>query len=113
VFVPWWGWIIIALSATALLAFLFRGQLRYGMRVAKALACDERLPKPLRWALRVALVIKAIPVPDLGIDEVLLAVVAVLLVTVYRPTLRAILKESRVSSVPNLGPPYDWSSGSP
>ena len=50
--------------------------------------------KPLRWALRVALAIKAVPVPDLDIDEVLLLVVAVLLLTVYRATLRAILAES-------------------
>ena len=84
---------MVAVSA-GLLMVGFRRQIGFGIRVAKRVATDERVPKPLRWALRVALAIKAVPIPDLGIDEVLLLVVAVLLLTVYRPTLRAILAES-------------------
>lgn len=92
--VHWWGWVLVVVVAAGLLMVGFRRQIRYGIRVAKAVATDERLPKPLRWALRVALAIKAVPVPDLGIDELLLVAVAVLLLTVYRPTFRAILAES-------------------
>jgi hypothetical protein len=46
----------------------------------------------------ISLAIKAVPFPDFGIDEVILAVVALLLATVYRPTFRAILAESRMES---------------
>jgi hypothetical protein len=38
-----------------------------------------------------------VPFPDFGIDEIILLVIGVLLVTVYRPTLRAILDESRAT----------------
>ena len=93
-FVPWWGWILVVAVFAGLLMVGFRRQIGFGIRVAKRVTTDERLPKPLRWALRVGLAIKAVPVPDLGIDEVLLVVVAVLLLTAYRPTLRAILAES-------------------
>jgi hypothetical protein len=79
------------------IAFVLRRHLRYLVRVAKALSTDERLPVPLRWGLRVALVIKVVPVPDLGIDEIVLVVIGILLVTFYRPTLRAILDESRAA----------------
>lgn len=91
---PWWGWVLVVAACAGLLTVAFRRQIGFGIRVAKRVATDERLPKPLRWALRVGLAIKAVPVPDLGIDEVLLLVVAVLLLTVYRPTLRTILAES-------------------
>jgi hypothetical protein len=89
--------LLISLGVFGLLAFAFRKQLRYLVKVAKTLATDERLPRPLRWALALAIAIKMVPVPDFGVDEVILVVVGVLLVTVYRPTLRAILDESRVS----------------
>jgi hypothetical protein len=97
--VPWWGWLVAIVVVVVLLAVLFRRWLRYAIRVAKALATDERLPKPLRWALRIALAIKVVPVPDMGIDEVLLVVVGILLLTIYRPTLRAIMAESAVGLV--------------
>jgi hypothetical protein len=83
------------MAVFGLAAFVFRAQLRYMVKVAKAVATDERLPRPLRWAVAVALAIKVVPVPDFGVDEVILVVVGLLLVTVYRPTLRAILEESR------------------
>ena len=92
---PWWGWLLVAAGVAGLLMFAFRPQLRYLIRVAKAISSDERLPRPLRWGLKVALAIKVVPVPDLGIDEVLSVVIGILLVTVYRPTLRAILDETR------------------
>lgn len=75
-----------------------RRQIRYAIRVAKALTSDSRLPRPLRWALRAALAIKVVPVPDFGIDELILLVVGALLVTVYRPVLKAILAEARVAA---------------
>jgi hypothetical protein len=92
--VPWWGWLLVGIAVFGLVAFVFRRQLRYMVKVAKAVATDERLPRPLRRALAVALAMK-VPVPDFGVDEVILVVVGLLLVTVYRPTLRAILDESR------------------
>jgi hypothetical protein len=64
--VPWWGWIVAIVVVAVLLAVVFRRWLRYAIRVAKALATDQRLPAPLRWALRVALAIKVIPVPILA-----------------------------------------------
>ena len=94
---PWWGWLLVGGGVLGLVLYALRSKLGYTVRVAKALASDERLPRPMRWALRVALAMKAVPVPDLGIDEVILVVIAVLLVTVYRPTLLAILDESRVA----------------
>lgn len=70
------------------------------MKVTKTFVTDERLPRSLRWAIRVALAIKLVPVPDFGIDEVILVVVGALLLTVYRPTVRAILAETRAATEP-------------
>ena len=92
---PWWGWVLLCLVVFALAALAFRKQLVYLVKVAKACATDKRLPRPLRWALALALAIKIVPLPDFGIDEIILLVVGVLLATVYRPTFRAILDESR------------------
>lgn len=78
-----------------MVALMFRRQLLHLIKVAKMCATDERLPRPLRWTLAVALAIKIVPVPDFGIDEILLLVIGILLVTVYRPTFKAILAESR------------------
>lgn len=93
---PWWSWLLITVGLIGAAALTVgREQLRYALRVTRALATDERLPRPLRLGLKAALVIKAVPVPDFGIDELVLLLIGVLLVTVYRPTLRAILAESR------------------
>ena len=92
---PWWGWVVVAAGAALAVAMVFRRQLLYLVKVAKMCATDERLPGPLRWTLGVALAIKVVPVPDFGIDEILLIVIGVLLVTIYRPTFKAILAESR------------------
>ena len=94
---PWWVWLLVIAGVFAVVAFLLRDRLRYLIKVAKALATDERIPTPLRWGLRVALAMKVVPVPDFGIDEIILIVIGLLLVTVYRPTLRSILEESRAS----------------
>lgn len=64
------------------------------VRIGAALATDKRLPAWMRWAVRISLAIKVVPVPDLGIDEILLGIVAISLVTIHRSTLRAILAES-------------------
>ena len=90
---------LASFGLSAVLAIAFRRQLRYLVRIAKLLSTDERLPKPLRWTLAVALAIKVVPVPDLGIDEVLLVGIGLLLVTVYRPVLRAIVEEARAEGV--------------
>jgi membrane protein implicated in regulation of membrane protease activity len=101
---PWWAWLLVALTATAIVAgMVFRSHLRFAGRLAKSLATDERLPRPLRWCLGVALAIKVVPFPDFGIDEIILAVIAVLLLTVYRPTFRAIVAETREAETRRSG----------
>ena len=93
---PWWAWVLVAVAAgTVVSALVLRRQLLFAMRVAKALATDQRVPRPLRWAIGVALAMKVVPFPDFGIDEIILAVVGALLLTVYRPTFRAIVAELR------------------
>jgi hypothetical protein len=93
---PLWAWLLLAIGVASLVAaLLLRPQLRFAMKLAKALATDERLPKPLRWAIGIALAVKVVPVPDFGIDEIILAVIAILLITIYRPTFQAILAETR------------------
>jgi hypothetical protein len=89
---------VAAAGGTFLIAFVFRRQLMYSVKVAKMCATDERLPRPIRWALGLALAIKVVPVPDFGIDELLLVVIGTLLITVYRPTFKAILAEAREDS---------------
>ena len=94
--VPWWGWILIAAAVMSVtVALVFRRQLRFAMKLTKALATDDRLPRPLRWAIGVALAVKVVPVPDFGVDEVILVVIGALLLTVYRPTFKAIVAETR------------------
>jgi len=65
------------------------------IRIAKALAFDPRFPRPLRWAVRVALAIKVVPFPDFGVDEVILIAVGVILWLFYRPQLLAVLEETK------------------
>lgn len=90
---PWWGWVLIVAGALTAFAVVFRRQLRFAVKLAKALVTDERVPRPIRLAIGVSLAIKVVPFPDFGVDEVILFVVAVLLLTVYRSTLRAIVAE--------------------
>jgi hypothetical protein len=94
----WWGWILVGLGLLSVLAAIaigFRSQLQFAIRFAKTLMTDQRVPRPLRWLIGVSLAIKVVPFPDFGVDEVVLVVVGLLLVTFYRPTLRAILEETK------------------
>jgi hypothetical protein len=94
--VPWWAWVLVAFGiATVVVALWFRAQIRFAVKVAKALATDKRVPRPLRWAIGVALAMKVVPFPDFGVDEVILVAVGLVLVTFYRPTFRAIVTELR------------------
>ena len=96
---PWWGWTLIAVAVLLISSGVaFRRQLRFAMKVTKAVATDERLPRPLRWAIGVALAMKVVPVPDFGIDELILVVIGVLLLTVYRSTFQTIVAESRMAA---------------
>jgi hypothetical protein len=96
----WWAWSLIAVGVvTLVLAIAFRSQLRFAMKFAKALATDQRLPRPLRWATGIALAVKVAPIPDFEIDELILAVCGALLLTIYRPTFRAILAETRTADL--------------
>lgn len=65
------------------------------IRLAKALAFDPRFPRPLRWAVRLSLAIKCVPVPDFGVDEVILIGVGTILWFFYRPQLLAVIAETR------------------
>lgn len=71
-----------------------RAKLRYWKRLIRALATDPRIPDWMRAMILVSLAIKTVPVPDFGIDEVLLAIVAILLLTRYRPLLRQLQQEA-------------------
>lgn len=97
---PWWGWLFVGVAVLAFAAFIVRVRLRYLVKVVRALCTDERLPRPLRWGLKLALAIKVVPLPDIGVNEVILVAIGLLLLTVYRPTLRAILDELRAAPPP-------------
>src|SRR5487761_1656209 len=102
---PWWGWVLVGLglvSVLAAIAITFRSQLMFAVRFAKTLTTDKRVPRPLRWLIGVSLAIKVVPFPDFGVDEVVLVVVGLVLVIFYRPTLRAILEETRAAEAPRV-----------
>lgn len=80
---------------SAALAVVFRRHLKRGMRVAKMLATDPRLPRSLRWLIGVGIAVKCAPVPDFGVDEVALGVAAVWLWLRHRETVRSIIAETR------------------
>jgi hypothetical protein len=68
------------------------------IRLLKALATDDRLPRPLRWLIGASLAIKAVPVPDFGLDEVGLLIAFVLLSTVYRKRFAEIRADVRAKA---------------
>lgn len=72
-----------------------RARIRRIFRLLKALATDERIPRPVRWLIGVSLAVKAVPFPDFGIDEVGLLVAFGLLSTVYRHRFAEIRAELR------------------
>lgn len=103
---PWWVWVLVGLglvSVLAAVAVTFRAQLMFAVRFAKVLTTDERVPRPLRWLIVVSLAIKVVPFPDFGVDEVVLAVVGLVLVVFYRPALMAILDETRAAEAAKVG----------
>lgn len=97
--VAWWPWFAGALLALGVAAVLWRRRLRFYVRIAKALARDPRLPRPLRWLIGVGLVAKAMPV-DFGVDEIALGIAALLLATRYRAVVRAVVAEQRPGPEP-------------
>lgn len=87
-------WFIGLATVIVMLGVIFRKRVARAIRIAKALATDQRLPRHVRWLFRLALLVKCSPV-DFGIDEALLAIGVLLLVTRHRDTWRAIRAESR------------------
>lgn len=90
-----WPVLIGAMVVLAGIGALFRRRVRYWLRLARAAATDPRLPRSVRWLFRVGIAIKLVPGPDLGIDEVALALGAILLATRYRATWATIREELR------------------
>jgi len=83
------------LSAIGGLSLLvFRSRVSRWLRLAKAAATDRRLPAPVRWVFRCALLIKCSPI-DFGIDEALLLVGVALLAGPYRGVWSEIRNEVR------------------
>ncbi len=68
-------------------------RLRWLLRIAKAVSTDRRLPRGVRWLFAAALAIKCIPLPDFGVDEVMLLIGVLLLIGPYRHTWQAIKQE--------------------
>ena len=104
----WWGWVLVGLglvSVLAAIAITFRSHLMFAVRFAKTLTTDKRVPRPLRGLIGVSLAVKVVPFPDLGVDEVVLVVVGLVLIIFYRPALRAILEETRVSEAARVSRP--------
>ncbi len=86
-------WLLVAVTlGAAVLAVVFRGRLRRLMRLAKAVATDQRLPKPVRYLVVVGLGAKAMPI-DFGVDEICLGLAVILLATRYRSVWNQIRKE--------------------
>jgi hypothetical protein len=107
---PWWGWVLVGLGLTAVLAAIaitFRTQLLFAVRFARTLMSDPRVPRPLRWLIGVALAIKVVPFPDFGVDEIVLVVVGLVLLIFYRPVLQAVLEETRSVEPARIGNPLD------
>jgi|GEM_PF-2325040 len=105
---PWWGWLLVGLGLVAVpvaAAVTFRSQLSFAVKFARTLMSDQRVPRPLRWLIGVSLAIKVVPFPDFGVDEVVLIIVGLVLLTFYRPALRAILEETRTAQSARAGAP--------
>lgn len=87
-----WPWLTAAAVLIGVAAVVARRRLRFWLRVAKALATDQRIPKPLRWGIRAGLMVKCLPL-DFGLDEAVLGVCGLLLVTLYRRQALAVIAE--------------------
>lgn len=88
---PYWA---AAAGAAGLVALVARRRVAYWVAIAKALTTDPRLPRPLRWTVGIGLAVKAVPLPDFGIDEVALGVAALLLATRYRKVAGQIIADT-------------------
>lgn len=88
----WWPYLLVTATVLAVAGFVARDHVRYWLRIARALATDKRIPAPLRWAIRVGLAVKCLPV-DFGADELILGTCGLVLATVYRSTCREIIAE--------------------
>ncbi len=89
-----WPWLVATVAVLGALALAFRSRVAYWLRLCKAAASDPRLPRSVRWTFRAALAVKLLPI-DLGIDEGLMVVGAVLLATRHRETWKTIREELR------------------
>jgi hypothetical protein len=65
------------------------------IRLLRTLATDDRIPRPVRWLIGISLAVKAVPLPDFGIDEIGLLIAFVLLSTIYRNRFAEIREEIR------------------
>lgn len=63
------------------------------IRLARAVSTDRRLPRAVRWLFGVSLAVKALPIPDFGVDEAGFIIGMVLLNTLYRETWAQIRSE--------------------
>ena len=81
----------------AVLALTHRAQVRTLLAMARALATDPRIPRPVRLLIVLGLATKAMPV-DFGIDELALGLAALLLVGPYRQRARAVLADARAGA---------------
>lgn len=90
-----------------------KNKLKRTLRLLKALATDERIPRPVRWLIGVSLAIKTVPFPDFGVDEVGLLVAFVLLSTVYRRQFAEIRAEllAREVTAAEISPENDGGVG--
>lgn len=88
-----WPYLVATVAVAGVLALVFRGRVARWLRLAKAAATDPRLPRSVRWLFRIGIAVKCIPGPDFGIDEVALALGALLLATRYRATWNEIRRE--------------------
>ena len=96
--IPWYLWPGIICGVVVFLgSIVFRGRVQMAVKLLRALATDKRLPRPLRGLMLFGLAVEASPpwVPDFNVDEISLAISAVLLSTVYRGRMKLILADIR------------------
>ena len=62
------------------------------------------MPRPIRWLIGVSLAIKAVPVPDFGIDEIGLLIAFGMLATVYRKRFDEIRADLRAQAAASKRP---------
>jgi hypothetical protein len=91
-------WLLVAFGIAALITgWAFRTQLRFAMKHAKGARDRQSTLQTVGSTMGHGVAVKVVPFPDFGVDEILLALSATLLLTVYRPTFLAILAETRAA----------------